>query len=503
MAKCNLGKVKFKTMPVSGRPTLRLRGDLFELSAGGASWFALHLLACLLACVKGHFARLFSSLFLGNFACCIIKPVFSVAMSSRQTNNSHSVSLFSDTSQVPVSPSADASSHSSTASTSSPAAAIFPATNVPDPAFLAAVVNAVKVALAAEKTPPSSDSATVPVSVPDPSCSSSLRVSGGVPSQADLGARTATFLSSGLGFSSSQAASPSPASSGRNNYVVPSFVSTFANPSPAVTSSVFALSSLVPATSPCVVSTAPATNLPSGPLLQQPFVVGPGFSPVPAKTVNQIVSGKFVDLSDLLSVNIVHTERESQVLLDGRLVFTPSTKRNRRRVEDISSWCEAFAIFTLIFTSYFPHRWKDLTCYKLLILRTYRQFSGRVWLAYDKAFREHAAAAGIVDWSSMNVQLYNLCAAGASVRGGLDSPFNEFPEPSGAASSQVICRSWNRGRCSAQSAFCRFAHRCSSCGGPHRSRACSVLADNSTNRERKRRSPSPPSSSSSSRSKRR
>ena len=219
VAKCNLGKVKFKTMPVSGRPTLRLRGDLFELSAGGASWFALHLLACLLACVKGHFARLFSSLFLGNFACCIIKPVFSIAMSSRQTNNSHSVSLFSDTSQVPVSTSADASSHSSTASTSSLAAAIFPAMNVPDPAFLAAVVNAVKVALAAEKTPPSSDSATVPVSVPDPSCSSSLRVSGGVPSQADLGARTATFLSSGLGFSSSQAASPSPASSGRNNCV--------------------------------------------------------------------------------------------------------------------------------------------------------------------------------------------------------------------------------------------------------------------------------------------
>ena len=63
VAKCNLGKVKFKTMPVSGRPTLRLRGNLFELSAGGASWFALHLLTCLLACVKGHFARLFSSLF--------------------------------------------------------------------------------------------------------------------------------------------------------------------------------------------------------------------------------------------------------------------------------------------------------------------------------------------------------------------------------------------------------------------------------------------------------
>ena len=111
--------------------------------------------------MKGHFASLFSSLFLGNFACGVFKPVFSVPMSSRQTNNSRSVSLFSETSQVSVSAGADASSHSSTASTSSPAAATFPATNMPDPAFLAAVVNAVKVALAAEKTPPSSDGATV------------------------------------------------------------------------------------------------------------------------------------------------------------------------------------------------------------------------------------------------------------------------------------------------------------------------------------------------------
>ena len=46
VAKCNLGKVKFKTMPVSGRPTLRLRGDLLSSLLGGASWFPLHLLAC-------------------------------------------------------------------------------------------------------------------------------------------------------------------------------------------------------------------------------------------------------------------------------------------------------------------------------------------------------------------------------------------------------------------------------------------------------------------------
>ena len=150
-----------------------------------------------------------------------------------------------------------------------------------------------------------------------------------------------------------------------------------------------------------------------------------------------------MDLGDLLSVNIVQTEPESQAFLDGRLVFLPSAKKQRRRIEDIVTWSEAFTIFTMILTSYFPHRWKDLTSYKLLILRTYRQFSGRVWLAYDQAFRQHAAATKLVDWSTMNVQLYNFHAAGASVRSGSGGSLSELPEPSGADSSQVICRSWN------------------------------------------------------------
>ena len=58
-----------------------------------------------------------------------------------------------------------------------------------------------------------------------------------------------------------------------------------------------------------------------------------------------------------------------------------------------------------------------------------------MWLAYDKAFRKQVAAARIGDWSTLNVQLYNFCAAGASACGGLDSSFNDLPEPSGAASS--------------------------------------------------------------------
>lgn len=73
----------------------------------------------------------------------------------------------------------------------------------------------------------------------------------------------------------------------------------------------------------------------------------------------------------------------------------------------------------MILTSYFPHRWKDLSQYKLLILWTYQQFSGRVWLNYDRAFRKNAAASWVTDWSPMNVQLYDFHAAGVTARGRL------------------------------------------------------------------------------------
>ena len=57
------------------------------------------------------------------------------------------------------------------------------------------------------------------------------------------------------------------------------------------------------------------------PPLNRPFVVGPGYSPVPYKVVAQIVAGKFVNLEDLLPENISVQKPEPQVLLDGRLLY--------------------------------------------------------------------------------------------------------------------------------------------------------------------------------------
>ena len=79
--------------------------------------------------------------------------------------------------------------------------------------------------------------------------------------------------------------------------------------------------------------------------LLQPFVVGPGYSPVPFKVVSQITAGKFVHLEDLLAGNITMPEQELQLWFNGQLVLSHTPKKRKCPITDIVSWMEAFSIF--------------------------------------------------------------------------------------------------------------------------------------------------------------
>ena len=110
--------------------------------------------------------------------------------------------------------------------------------------------------------------------------------------------------------------------------------------------------------------------------------------------------------------------------------------------------------------------------YKLLILPICRQFNGRIWFVYDQAFREHAAATRLVDWSVMNAQLFNFHAADALVRSSGAGSVLDSLEPSGSSLSLISCILWNKGHCTAPYTTCRYHHRCSSCSGSHRALSC-------------------------------
>ena len=141
--------------------------------------------------------------------------------------------------------------------------------------------------------------------------------------------------------------------------------------------------------------------------LHRSFVVGPGYSPIPEKLVSKIRTDQFIYLADLLAENLKAQETEPQTFLDLKLLVTSSKKRVQE-ITDIVTWVEAFTAYSWILCSAHPSRWQDMTQYKLLILKTSRQFPGKAWLHYDITLRKDAAASGLVDWSRMKLDLYNF-----------------------------------------------------------------------------------------------
>ena len=135
-------------------------------------------------------------------------------------------------------------------------------------------------------------------------------------------------------------------------------------------------------------------------------MVGPGHRHIPTKLVKKITNGEFVELANLLSTNLRAVDLEPQAFLDGKLLV--SKKRRLVEVEDILTWTEAITIYQMVICASHPHRWSDLTKYKLLIIQTARHSPGRSWLECDVAFQKDAAATGASDWSRMNLDLYNF-----------------------------------------------------------------------------------------------
>lgn len=194
------------------------------------------------------------------------------------------------------------------------------------PAHLAAIAKIVRYTLAVQARVSQADSVrSVPSSVP------AANVAVDIPSLPSsfcgtFGSQSAALLVSGTVGTASQWPPLSAVSiRGRPAFVFPSFVSTFEPPIPSLVSS--GANASVLGLQPGLAGVSqPNSTLPA-PILHQPFVAGPVFSPIPAKLVSQIVTGKFVELNELLSSNIVHTEPEPQLIFDGRLVLTPLLRK--------------------------------------------------------------------------------------------------------------------------------------------------------------------------------
>lgn len=216
-------------------------------------------------------------------------------------------------------------------------------------------------------------------------------------------------------------------------------------------------------------------NMPSG--FEKAFILGPGRAPIPAKLVTQIVSHKFIELSELIPENLEDPQAETTTFsIEGSTIVPKVITRKKQEVSDILTWVECFNSYTAVISTFFPSRARDLLAYMALIIRTAKRFGGRSWLNYDRAFRREAAASNVQDWSSMKPDLYNYHTATVNPQSsvvpsppqGKQRGFR--PEARGDPSSHELCISWNQGSCVSQRAWCRYRHACTvpGCQAPHR-----------------------------------
>ena len=219
--------------------------------------------------------------------------------------------------------------------------------------------------------------------------------------------------------------------------------------------------------------------------------------PVPAKLVDRIRSGAFVDMRDLLSDNVAlmrHYETFHGAL---PIHILPGSARPRiREVNSLPSWVCAFLTYLAVRTTD-PITRNQLT-YARLVVRESLRHGGQGWLEYDRLFRQQAALDSSLQWNTIHPGLQATTILGQRSGGGtscsicqecdhtpgqcamahvqqLVLPTNVRPQarllPRRSGRQAPICMSWNEGSC-VFPGTCTYHHICSVCHNPHRARDC-------------------------------
>ena len=149
-------------------------------------------------------------------------------------------------------------------------------------------------------------------------------------------------------------------------------------------------------------------------------------------------------------------------------------------------------------------------------MRAERNFDGRRWVAYDRCYRREALAQKNLNWSVPNARLYNEAFTGHArmiprcsfclqedhtsqacprnpncpwfgwlpdLGASTHTPYQGTPATRPPQSTEC-CHRYNDGRCKQSTNSCRYAHRCSDCGGPHPRLHCPRRGHKSSGRPR-------------------
>ena len=179
------------------------------------------------------------------------------------------------------------------------------------------------------------------------------------------------------------------------------------------------------------------------------------------------------------------TTRGPQMLSEVGAVSAVQAGSKVREIEDPLTW--AFYFLALLAVSVEDPKAKEMAAYAQLIIHLSQRHGGRGWLAYDRLFRQQAAAGCSHPWNQLAPSLLatTIMTPGPTKRScelcnGADHTTSQCALFHASSISKSLpagtpdtptkrmkvyepCRCFNRGNCH-NALTCKFVHNCSTCG---------------------------------------
>ena len=219
--------------------------------------------------------------------------------------------------------------------------------------------------------------------------------------------------------------------------------------------------------------------------------------PLSEKALKAIKNREYVDLNSLRPHFLYDTvENPSSLSFElnpqkgGEGMFSLSSVRsNKQKINNASSWLEAWNIFIRAMVHFHPELAPELLAYQETICGYQRMYPASSWLKYDTAFRMNLGIDKTLSWARFDEYAYNRFIRGSGNQtskpklkcfkcSSEDHLANACPNETfrptlqnSFRSSSVdhqepkLCRHFNANKCAYSS--CKFAHACFKCKGNH------------------------------------
>ena len=127
----------------------------------------------------------------------------------------------------------------------------------------------------------------------------------------------------------------------------------------------------------------------------QGVIVSPSLLPFPERVTEKVQQGQYVDLREMMPDNAALFK----MLADVSTISAVQAGSQVRDIEDPLTW--TFYFLALIAVSVEDRRAQHLAAYAQLIIHLSQRHGGRGWLAYDRLFRQQAAAGSPHPWNQL------------------------------------------------------------------------------------------------------